>query len=89
MEYWRCRIVKASSDKTSDRALNLMALVNKMRKGEDIPAELMKWYIIEEDDEASLEALQKSLRRVLNSAEMWSLKDEINNHVSDTEQIAC
>lgn len=86
MAYWNNQIVESFRDGTSDKAhelmddkaRGLMVRVNEMRKGEAIPQEMRKYYIVKEDDEILLDALQKNLRRVLDTREIWSGKGSID-----------
>lgn len=86
MQYWNHEIVDSLRDRTGGKAHELMALVNKMSKGEDIPEQMVKYYIEREEDEVLLESLGKSLRKVLDKQEIWTHKSSVDlTAESDTE----
>ncbi|KAE9975864.1 hypothetical protein BLS_002370 [Venturia inaequalis] len=86
MNYWNFQIAQSLNDKTGEKAHELMAMVNKMRRGEKIPEDLERYYIDQEEDEALLGTLRKNLRKVLDEEGIWTAKSSIDlTAESDTE----
>ncbi|TID19087.1 hypothetical protein E6O75_ATG06208 [Venturia nashicola] len=77
MTYWNHELVDSLTDRTGKKAHELMALMDKMRKGEAVP-EVVEYCLDQEDDEVLLETLQKNLRKVLHKQEIWTSKTSID-----------
>lgn len=86
MNYWNFQIAQSLDDKTGEKAHELMAMMNKMQRGETISEDLEQYYIDREQDEALLGTLRKNLRKVLDEEEIWTAKSSIDlTAESDTE----
>lgn len=71
-------MVQSLDDNTGEKSHELMVLINKMRKGETIPEEMRKYYIVKEEEGALLDTLRKNLRKILDTQKIWCLKRSID-----------
>jgi hypothetical protein len=62
-----------------------MVMVKKMLKGEALPSGLGKMAIVEKDDEVLLQCVEQNLRRMLNTEDIWTLKNKSSSTASRTE----
>jgi hypothetical protein len=83
MQKWNDRLLECLSEGTNDLARETMVMVKKMRKKEALPNDFRKWAIVEQDDDNLLESVEKNLRRMLNTEEVWTLKTKSNGSAQE------